>query len=459
MRSQGFRSTAGVLPAMVMFMAVNVVVGCRGEQRRQTNSTRAKVEQAECPHDAIVIKVIDSTGNLVKTVDTIPLSGPVTKIPEFHDCQRFIQHVNRYDSVYAIFAAFRLESLPARLKGARDSAESDGKAYRTVPVATIYSYGGEYDPLGIKPGFNCLFLYRKGAQWGAKMIPWGGADDPDCASKRFNPYTAGTFLEARASVRPGFADADYPAAARWDWDSVHHNQYIGIKCGQAWCEVGSSGFTPSGPYLGQAVSFEPGPCGLAPSPMQSTRITKIKGWYDAQELAVSTGAGAIPRPSAVHGFLIPHPALELLNKRWRVNDVKCFYGRWVHVADAVLSGDYKWNLTAGVNKIYFCYGTGGPSDCNVPLSQPPLPPNSKPLSQCDPDPNKPEMRWWALIVSATGRRAFSCVKRTDHSTELEDYRLKHPGEIVEIPGAARWRFLLDDEGTWMSCPTGCCTKQ
>src|SRR2546428_384861 len=174
MRSQGFRSTAGVLPAMVMFMAVNVVVGCRGEQRRQTNSTRAKVEQAECPHDAIVIKVIDSTGNLVKTVDTIPLSGPVTKIPEFHDCQRFIQHVNRYDSVYAIFAAFRLESLPARLKGARDSAESDGKAYRTVPVATIYSYGGEYDPLGIKPGFNCLFLYRKGAQWGAKMIPWSG---------------------------------------------------------------------------------------------------------------------------------------------------------------------------------------------------------------------------------------------------------------------------------------------
>ncbi len=449
MRPQRFQSAASASLAVLLLLT-----GCQGQQTPATSNVPA-LQRAECPHDSLVIKVIDSTGKLLRTIDTIPLSEPITKIPEFHDCQRFIQHVDRYDSLYAIFAAFRLEGLPATLKGARDSAGSDGRAYKTVPVATIYSYGGQYDPLGIKPGFNCLFLYWNGKQWGAKLVPWGGVDDPNCADRRFNPYTSGKVLQVLTINGPPFVDADYPAIARWDWDPVHHEQYIGIKCGPAWCEVGNSGFKSSGPYAGPTLTFKT-ISGVFPTPIQMKRVTGVKGWYDEQELE-ATPTGSPPHPSGIRGMLIPHPALEMLNRQ--VTNVKFFLDTWVHVADAVLDSNYKWNLARGVNKIYFCFGAAAENHCGVKASQPPLPPGSKSLSACDPDPNKPQMRWWGMIVSPPGDTAYTCVKRTDHSKELDDYRLHHPGVIVQIPGAARWRFLLDDEGTWMSCPSGCCTKQ
>jgi len=451
MRPPRFQSADSASLAVLLLLTVG---GCRGRETPATSSTAA-VQRAECPHDALVIKVIDTTGHFLRTIDSIPLSEPITKIPEFHDCQRFIQKVGRYDSLYAIFAAFRLENLPATIKGAKDSAGSEGKAFRTAPVATIYSYGGQYDPLGIKPGFNCLFLYAKGEKWGAKLVPWGGSDDPDCADRRFDPFTSGKALEVRTTQSLGFADADYPANARWDWDPEHREQYIGIKCGPAWCEVGNPGFKSSGPYAGSTPTFKP-VSGVTPSsPNQMMRVSRVKGWSDEPELE-ATATGPTPHPSGIRGALIPHPALEMLNRQ--VTDVKFFLDTWVHVADAVLDSNYKWNLKRGMNEIYFCFGAAAKNHCDVRTSQPPLPPGSKPLTDCDPDPNNPTMRWWGMIVSPDHEIAFTCVKRTDHSKELDDYRLHHPGVIVRIPGAARWRFLLDDEGTWMSCPSGCCTK-
>src|SRR6266576_800052 len=64
-------------------------------------------ERANCPNHSLAIKVKD--GAAVKTITEIPLSGSVTGIIGFHDCQRFIRG-QAYDSVYAIFAALHIES-------------------------------------------------------------------------------------------------------------------------------------------------------------------------------------------------------------------------------------------------------------------------------------------------------------------------------------------------------------
>jgi hypothetical protein len=37
-------------------------------------------------------------------------------------------------------------------------------------------------------------------------------------------------------------DKDIPPVARWDYDTANHQQYIGLRCGGEWCEVGHSGF-------------------------------------------------------------------------------------------------------------------------------------------------------------------------------------------------------------------------
>lgn len=50
--------------------------------------------------------------------------------------------------------------------------------------------------------------------------------------------------------------------------------------------------------------------------------------------------------------------------------------------------------------------------------------------------------WWARIVSGSDTRFRCVIRRT------------HPG--VSIPGAARWRWKVEDEGGWVRCPNGCC---
>jgi hypothetical protein len=156
-------------------------------------------------------------------------------------------------------------------------------------------------------------------------------------------------------------------------------------------------------------------------------------------------------------MLIPNPVLDQIN--WKPNSLSYFSDTWVHAASAWLDGDYnKWNLTRGVNRIYLCYGTTTPNSCDVRLNAAPAHPSTVPLTSCRPDPTNHARRWWARIVSATGRIQFTCVTRMDHKKELDDWVADHPGQAYLIPGAARWRWLYSDDGTWIGCPTGCCTK-
>jgi len=360
----------------------------------------------------------------------VPLSGPITGIPEFHDCQRFILVRGTdtvYDSLYAIFAAFHLESLPNHLD------TSSSQAPIAVPAATVYSYGGVYASLGIRPGFNCLYLWDS-KSWKAKMVPnpTGNCTPP------VNPLAVeGTELEVRVVSNPQYGPPDYPPVARWDWDARRSKQYIGIMCGAAWCEIGDRGFVPSQVFA-KLLPVDPTLVNQ-PSGLEINRVSKIKGWYDAQLLAVRGSNGRL-RPSGVWATFVPHPALD------RMDDVANFDNFWVHVGTVVLSGDlptYKSKLNFAFDptqpqsaKIYFCHGNrvlpGQSGGCEM---------NAASLPTCSPQPDP----WWAKIVSRAGT-VYKCITRRTH-----------PGAGAHIPGTVRWRWVLDDEGTWGRCTGGCCT--
>ena len=420
----------------------------------------------ECPGDGIRFKV----ESLTTIITHVPLSDVIADIPEFHDCQRFPQgsgfQGKQFGSLYAIFAAVRLDSALADLTRGRDTIVDSGKTYMSIPVATVYTPDGVYPSLGIQPGFNCLFLYPKvqsapGVQpskWGAKMVPWGA--DSNCVDGhiKISPAAVGTTLEVKPSFQTfPFKDADYPAVARWDRDTTRNgHQYIGIKCGAAWCEIGEPAFTPSAPCAGR-LTFDPVP-GVPVTSSMKLRVTAIKGWYDDQWLATVDQTG-VTRPGSVHGCVFPNPALDSLSRlppspTVPAPGLKHYARTWVHVAIAVLNENYgKWNLTGGVNKIYLCHGKA--DQCAVPLGQPIVKPGTIPLKLCTGYPPG-DPPWWAKIVSATGNAKFVCVRRWDHAKDIMDWNATHAPFKVELPGTTRWRWLFKDEGHWISCPTGCC---
>jgi hypothetical protein len=264
------------------------------------------------------------------------------------------------------------------------------------------------------------------------MVPWGDSEDCTDGSRSLSDPSAKT-LQVRPSGVAGIGDDDYPPVARWDWDSVRRQQYIGIKCGPAWCEVGNPGFTPSPAYSGPIPSFDPVTCVSAATVIEAVRVTRVKGWYDSQRLAVVSGSATVP--GGVWGYFIPSPALN------RIDQVSCFLNNWVHTAVVVVDDNYKFGFESGVNKISTCHGpaepaTTGGDACNVP-SPPPCPADIDGLP------------WWAMTESPMGAKTYRCVKRRDHAAELTALNL-------QIPGTVRWRWLSSDETNWMRCSTGCC---
>jgi len=452
-------------------LVVAARTGSRAEPQGLPADTAA-VERPECPHDSLIVKLISEKGRFLRLVNSIPLSDPISDVPEFHDCQRFVRRISflqwllggrpreRYDSLYAIFAAFKLDTLPAALEG------------NGVPVATIYSYGGTYEPLGIKPGFNCLVLSGTPGAWVAKMLPQANSADSSCEGMHIDESAPGTPLTVFETPAPPVGDhvpfdsTNYPPVARWDWDGV--NQYIGIACGTTWCEIGPPGFSPSPIYQGPDIQFDDIPV-LAATVTQRRQVTRIKGWYDDQQLD-RAGPEGRHIVTGVRGWLFPNPELEdgLLD---RPQSVAALRGVWVHVATAFLNGNYKANLRRGANKIYMCHESAGQlGSCKMPaaagssslaiqMAQLPVsPPFTRPLNACDVDPTDGLKRWWRIQPEA-GPALYVCVKRRDHYSDLEHYRAQHQNVRVWIPATARWRWLLDDAGAWHKCETGCCTGQ
>ena len=413
--------THGLLRVTLMLGTVSVSIGAvawtAAVPRRTATMTQSE-GRPECPHDTVVWR--DSNG-VDHTFDQIPLSGEISGIPEFHDCQRFINKKGGYESLYAIYAAFHLESLPCGLSRCGvGTATAVG-----IPAATILSYGGNYPSLGIRNGFNCLYLWNP-PDWKAALIPQ--AANPDCRYKRtvepLPPEAVPLTVRVISNAAfPPFRDAEYPPVARWDWDPASSQQFIGIRCGIAWCEIGGPS-TGSGLGYPPAVTFDPVP-GLMPSTAATNAVTQVKGWFDAQWLAKRMdGTGNLKvLPTVNRGFIVPNPVL---------GDVQQSHleGHWVHAATAVLDADYQSTVhfVKGENKIYLCHGPG----CGVSSDDVKCPEGSV------------NTLWWARITVPGSRPVYRCVV----------YR-SYPSGLT-VPGTVRWRWQAEDETTWIKCPSGCC---
>ena len=405
----------------------------------------------ECPHDPL-LPFIDSSLRkpALRLTSQVPLSGPITDIPEFHDCQRFIidsMGEDVYGSLYAIYASLNLASLALRIDSLRDTTihpEYIGKV-AAVPAATVFSYGGTsldpgyrdkgvYNQLHIGPYWNCLYMWRQGERWRAWMI--GEEYSDRCRDPLvIDPLRSGR-TELMVTVHPSGSQGMVPPVARWDWDEARRQQYIGIACGEAWCDVSQALYPKQGLVPPPVIlSWDPIPGLMAARPFEVDRVTKVKGWYDAQRLALM-GANGRPYPSKIWGVVIPHPTLG--RQTGTLLQTLGADSMWVHVATALVTENYSGKvlrLLAGQeNKIYLCDGTAGA--CGT-------------TKVCGPPPSG-ATRLWTKVThkDAVGKivAVYLC----------ETKRIPANNPPPTVPGTARWRWLRDDETTWKRCDPGCC---
>jgi hypothetical protein len=413
-------AVAALIPALIAFRISPAV------------HDRLTAAMPECPHNWDALEVSKSKKDNQPTMtftigpSGLSVSGSITNVPEFHDCQRMVLRNGNYGPLMAVFAARDLASI--KFNGASVTAAAE-----IFNDSTDFSY----PPLGIGPLFNCLYVFGNSGALRAKMVNVGG-QEKDCGKALDTAGMAGVELQVVESLRGRFQGGDFPPVARWDWDSSSRTQYIGLKCGQAWCEIGMRGFVTSTPY------YDP-PAGM--TVLQGPdRVRAIKGWYDQQYLANDPGLGTpSATPSDVKATFFPFWDLN----KYRQSD---FRGRWAPVSYIALSKPSrlyktKFNLDAvrdgselkAMNVLSLCIGTI--EQCRIPAALPnPL------MESCGKTvlgKARQNPRWWVQITSVDGSSIYRCVTYRGHETEPP-------------PPTARWRWLAKDETEWQYCPRGCC---
>jgi hypothetical protein len=292
-----------------------------------------------------------------------------------------------------------------------------------IAFAVIVSWGGEYSDLGIRPNFNCLYLYDSAALK-ALMLPVG--HEPKRCEHPIDPTNIdATHLSVRATTRPGLTLPDYPPVARWASDPRSGAMFISLVCGAAWCEVGRkdklAGFAST-----QYVSTSPDPA--------ERRVMEVRGWYDEQPLAVIVNGK--PVPSHAVATMVPHRDLDSYTEESFVT------GHWLPAVHIVVRGalskyQQKLNLEASTdlanaNEGFLCKGIS--KDC-IPQGR------LREVAQCA---NETQPRMFGKIVSVLGKTRYFCVNRSFHQVKKK------------IPGTVRWAWFDDDEGGWWRCPNSCC---
>jgi hypothetical protein len=194
------------------------------------------------------------------------------------------------------------------------------------------------------------------------------------------------------------------------------------------CEIGPGDFEPEPELPADAKSKILAITGISTA---KRRVVEFRGWYDQQLLAEPDGAEGL-KVGGVLATLVPSPDLGAMNN---VQD----FNNWQRVAFAYLPDDAptyaeKLNLRKGVNVIYLRRGAKE----SVFAS------GEKVERDCEGEDDNTADPWWAKVESPSGAVKYYCVHRWVHPT------------AGRLPGTVRWRWLRDDEKTWIRCPGGCC---
>ncbi len=407
-----------------------------------------------CPHDAPLVQRVDS-----HLVARMRLTGPISNAPEYHDCQRLLEDTSgEYGTLAGIYASWTLNDLV-------DSVERTRSA---VAAAEIYAWDGDYPRLGIRQGFNCLYMMpdikrREIIRWRAWVIPVRERGDQCTAPLDPNDPGAEAKELRVGVVQSALHGQDVPAVARWDWNPTNNSQTIGIKCDINWCIVGDSvGFG-----LGESHDLHSMPslhnAALSDGATDFPRVVEVRGWYDEQRLDPATG----PKVAGdVIGTVIPHPSLVRYSRAdfepvgtflpaafvvLRATNLIGNQPRMRHNREIVASYLAKYNFALGMNRVSLC--AGAPHDC-VPAGT--TAPSCTPAGDDQWTAN--DEAWTARVVSgATPTRPsttrYFCVRRCKFA---DADMAREPSLALAGPGTARWRWKAHDATLWTSCPKGCC---
>lgn len=396
-------------------------------------------DRPECPH----IWTDKDTAN----TNHLSIPGPIVNIPEYHDCQRFlVKNASgglKYDSMEAIFVRYKLDSF-YRSHGRRPDAPSNPSAAPTAPdfdpngfevVGQVLSYG-DYAPLGIKTGSDCLVLRWTTVGERTSYAAWiVGVGENGHRCKNDAPID---LIKDQNAVPLNVAlvrtVGEIPPVSRWDWDSKDSLQYIGIACPTGWCEIHAPGAFRSSPTYSE--SHEP----------------ISKGFYDEQYLATYV-SGSLVHDDSTFGTIYPDPRLA---KQTMVSYTSWQPVAWVALSSASDAYRNKLNfdrasplnvplsdltnreVSAQLNEVELCFVPTGQTGC-VADGGAPLPTN------CPTDYTN-NGTWYARESPPEKSARASMVT----CTEFRSY------PPPQAPPVVRWRWQNDDESMWISCPTGCC---
>jgi hypothetical protein len=343
----------------------------------------------------------------------LPDIGPASAIPEFHDCQKLIDETgSQYTSLIGVYAtqwARPEHSQPAIL------------------LAVLVNYDTAYRPLSIPRGVSCLYAqnFEGGAAW-IKAVPNDGVA---CGHRTLTANELGTTnLTVRWSRENDSRAADYPRVARWDWaaNKDRHEQYIGVECGAAWCEIGRTGFVPS--TLPTTVIPTATSAGV-PLSSSNSRVFRIKAWYDVQRLAVWNSAHTDLVPGDAVGYLFPAPDL-----------------------DARQNGDPRRPFDSLGDSVVAIGTVGSPSSIYKTkyLLQPDVRTTIAFKTAGVTPIERPNHDGWLWASAGKLKGSGGASKATNI------VRRAHPQGGPHVRGTVRWRWNNSDESAWVACVMGCC---
>lgn len=307
------------------------------------------------------------------------------QVPEYQDTQRFISERRLYGPVSQVVASPHLRDFTS-------TAQFDGVSrhvaivdvWDTIPVGT-----SSYSRLHLAMGLNCVYLkHTPPSTWTAQIAP--PTDKFAC------PGPAGAAEVAVAPDDSTEPPGKVPPVTRWV-QSGDTLVYIGVRCGNLWCNIGAAAPPAVVAPLHVGVAGDPG-----------TPQSRVKGWFDEQELGV-TASGVPPLRPTRFATVIPASNLQDIKSFERPRPVASVY-----FSETVPDYARKFGFAKGWSQIRIMGLTTS-------------------------------REWEAEITDPSGRIHKRKVLRTPHT-------------IGSVPGSARWAWIAHDrdEWIWIACELGCC---
>ena len=328
------------------------------------------------------------------------LTGTTDLESEVNDCQRLVMSLGATGAYGPLVGLFPVDATLAL-----------GRAeFATAwPAVTIYNWGSaggtyqdSYPDLGITPGAHCLWLRNatdSETGWQAAI-----AADVTCTDRAPAPAETDFSYPVFERVYPGAEAADYPRTARWKWDQNGQKQFIGVKCGNAWCGVMAAG--ASAPRTA-----------AIPQPLPDEDIARfdVPGWSDAQHLPIEDQAAGGVRPGP-WGSVVPHPGIRMEDTDWTEG---------LLAAAIRVEGSARDPGFSSYVERFFLGTESGFARADVLLRFPPL---------------NPAEAWYQQVGEIERASDLTYISALSHAAS----------------GAVRWRWQEGQAALWIFCRAGSC---